>query len=276
MKSKVQPEFGLVTLLLENFLESESVEFSSKILMILKKLLDYFSDIVLPQYKENDKFPIAIAHYIKNTKVEDFTADSFILLKVVFDREAFVTVMGDKEFVESLFNTLSIINSSEYMDAICDILIECHKYEIEQSKDVEETQVINLVATHKNGMNFIETLIHVLNRGVKIDASGVQVLTGLVQRDDTYSKFFHNDVVLLIEIIVRDVEKTLSHDQEYRLLELLCILLARKKSDVKSPMGDTEYKLARDMAGRLEELELWSERTEETKGMLENIKALSI
>lgn len=139
LKSKTQPEFGLITLLLENFLESQSVEFSSKILMILKKLLDYFSELVLPQYKENDKFPLAIAHYIKTTDIEEFTADSFILLKVVFDKEAFAAVLGDEEFVTSLFNTLSIINSSEYMDAICDILIECHKYEMDQSKDIEET-----------------------------------------------------------------------------------------------------------------------------------------
>jgi len=62
-------EFGLVESLIDNFMQNiEEVKYSTKILMILSQLWEYCPDIIVVQLNENQKLPIALAEYIKNTK----------------------------------------------------------------------------------------------------------------------------------------------------------------------------------------------------------------
>jgi hypothetical protein len=112
-------EFGLIEALVENFLDNtDQVKYASKILMILRKLLEYVPDIVYDQLMECKLLPIAIEKYIKSTTLEDLTPDAFLLLTEFFQETTFKEILEDREFVDRLMEALTIINKAEYFDAV--------------------------------------------------------------------------------------------------------------------------------------------------------------
>ena len=64
-------------------------------MMLLRKMNEHFSEIVLKQLVSNMQFPGAIVKYLEATKLEDLSGDALILLVNVFD-ERTVAVASDE------------------------------------------------------------------------------------------------------------------------------------------------------------------------------------
>jgi hypothetical protein len=154
----------------QNFLSNtHDAKYASKILMILQKNYEFVPDVVEQQYLDCEDLPKAICEYIKCTDINDLTPDAFLLMKEIFQESTFAEVLDDEDFVSALMNSLTVINKTEYFDAICDILLVrfyAHsKGEDPHQEPNKDTQFfLDLIAEHENGNLFIETIIHLLNR----------------------------------------------------------------------------------------------------------------
>lgn len=73
--------------------------------MFLRKLFEFVPDLLLPQLKENEKFPIMVSKYIEKTPVKEMEGGAFLLLISIFTAEGFKSVTN-KNFIEALLNSL--------------------------------------------------------------------------------------------------------------------------------------------------------------------------
>lgn len=198
--------------------------------MILRKLYEYVPDIVFDQYMEWALLPKAIAKYIKATDLNELTPDAFLLLKEIFNVDNFTEILEDNEFIESLMESLQVINKAEYFDAVWDILL--HRFQVfyvnnDRSDALNEQteHFITLVSEHRSGRIFIETIIHLLNRKGAEAERTINWLTNLILNEKTYSKIFVNDRELIVDILDDEIDKDMSNEQRELMINLLFTIL---------------------------------------------------
>lgn len=79
--------------------------------------------MIYEQLHQNEKLPQALANYIIKTGLEDMTPDAFILITEFFKEGENLEILENVELVDKLFDTLTIINKTQYFDAIVTILL---------------------------------------------------------------------------------------------------------------------------------------------------------
>lgn len=225
-------EYGLVESLMENFLDNvEQTQYATKILKILRQLLEFVPEIVYEQYMECKTLPVAIISYIKITKIQDMTPDAFFLFKEFFHESSYIELLKERDLAEKLMDTLIVINKSEYFDSICDILLYrfhnlCPPSDAEPQSE-ECTYFLDLLTTHKAGYLFIETAIHLLNRRGAEGERTVNCLTWIVRYEKTFEKMYSNDKDLLVDIIEDTIDKDMQNGQREALVNLLYQLISK-------------------------------------------------
>jgi len=118
------PEFGLVESLIANFIQNvDQTKYATKILRLLRKLLEYVPEVIYDQLVKCESLPEALAKYIKITSLDNMTPDAFLLLTEFFKESEYGEILADEEFGDKLFEVLLIINKAEYFDAVCNIIL---------------------------------------------------------------------------------------------------------------------------------------------------------
>jgi len=172
------------------------------------------------------------------------TPDVFLLLTEFFKTNENLEILDDDEFIDRLFDTLSIINKAHYFDAVVTLLlVRFHNYW--ESKDATEEMndkthaFLNKILYHKAGRMFIETLIHLLNRrggeGFRTILWLSHILTyDKVEEDkEIIGKIYSNDFGLLKDILEDEVEKDMTEEQRESIQHLITLVGEKNNSSTE-------------------------------------------
>ncbi|KAL4453071.1 hypothetical protein ABPG74_015302 [Tetrahymena malaccensis] len=238
-----EKDYDLINLFIIAFMEQfEDIQKANSILIALKKLNEFAPDQVLPQMRENEKFPIAISQYIiKTQKLEDLVGEAFLLLIDIFQVSSFKSVTN-QAFIERLFDMLQIINDEETFHAIIKIFINI-SYEY---KNPKENLVIKVASSHQYSRYFSETIIKFLNKNE--DDLIIKTLQFIEDIYIVQSDFFYShDFNVLIDVCIREINNTNKENIREKYIEVLHVLTDTDQYKKKQPRRDSIFRLVETM-----------------------------
>ena len=151
IKEISSPEFKLISNLLNYFLdEMTSTNMRENIFKILRKLYQLNTEIVSEQIQSNQDFIKAIIVHINSGDKSKISDNGFYLLTQLFNAEKNKSGIN-KEFIEALFEGLSIVREEDILNNIVVILIEInYEYKTDEEnlftkvhKENENSRVLN-------------------------------------------------------------------------------------------------------------------------------------
>lgn len=238
-------EFGLIgscsDLLIEN-LNDESL--NKNIILVLRKLLQYSSEGILDQLKDNKTLVKGINKYIINTKPQEFTQEVYpVLANIVFSSDLVKLpdeIAFDLEFVNSSLNHTSSITSEDIMNSLMKIYSYQHFHqaceELELNIDKPENIFNNINSIIENSLRsstenkytysklvllkslpnhpkyklFLECILRILvnNSFSKEDSIYVMILILDLMNYNSSSLFLISDIESLLDYMMKRLEST--------------------------------------------------------------------
>lgn len=234
MEEISQPSFGLIDSLIMTFLDEmdKNLTNSNSILRALTKLFEYIPEIILPQMKSHEKFPLALSKYLVSTKLQDLEAGGFILLVEIFSSKGFKDVASEK-FVKTLLDSLDYIQDEKIYLSIVNILMSIS----EESVKIDADPVLQQSFTHANQRFFSEYIVHAFNKASK---EQILKILAFLKRIFLYQESFHksehgffytNDFKILCDILIRDIMNT--NDENIREKDMEVLLTVLRSSQYK-------------------------------------------
>ena len=218
IKEISSPEFKLISNLLNYFLdELTTTKMRENIFKILRKLYQLNTEIVSEQIQSNQDFIKAIIVHINcgdNSKISD---NCFYLLTQLFNAEKNKSGIN-KEFIEALFEGLSIVREEDILNNIVVILIEIN-YEY---KTNEENLFTKVHKENENSRVLNEILLRVLNNESD-EIKQIKILKCLEDLMNNYDKsiFYESDLESFIDILLPKLQMTENDDLKEKLLKCL-------------------------------------------------------
>lgn len=233
MEEISQPSFGLIDSLIMTFLDEmdKNLKNSNSILRALTKLFEYIPEIILPQMKSHEKFPLALSKYLVSTKLQDLEAGGFILLVEIFSSKGFKDV-ANENFIKTLLDSLDYIQDEKIYLSIVNILMSIS----EESAKIDEDLVLKQSFTHANQRFFSEYIVHAFNKASK---EQVLKILAFLKRIFLYQEvfksehgfFYTNDFKILCDILIRDIMNT--NDESIREKDMEVLVTVLRSSQYK-------------------------------------------
>ena len=218
IKEISSPEFKLISNLLNYFLdEMTSTNMRENIFKILRKLYQLNTEIVSKQIQSNQDFIKAIVVHINSGDKSKISDNCFYLLTQLFNTEANKTGIN-QEFIEALFEGLSIVREEDILNNIVVILIEIN-YEY---KTNEENLFTKVHKENENSRVLNEILLRVLNNESD-EIKQIKILKCLEDLMNNYDKsiFYESDLESFIDILLPKLQMTENDDLKEKLLKCL-------------------------------------------------------
>ena len=199
-------------------------EISSPDFKLISELLNYFLDDltstnmrVAPQIKSNKDFAKAIVVHINSGDKSKISDNSFYLLTELFTTETFKGELN-QEFIEALFEGLSLVREEDILNAIVVILININ-YEY---KNDEENLFIKVHKENDNARVLNEILLRVLNNEDN-ETQQIKILKCLEDLMSNYDKsiFYESDLESFIDILLPKLQLTENNELKEKLLKCL-------------------------------------------------------
>ena len=218
IKEISSPEFKLISNLLNYFLdEMTSTNMRENIFKILRKLYQLNTEIVSEQIQSNQDFIKAIIVHINSGDKSKISDNGFYLLTQLFNAEKNKSGIN-KEFIEALFEGLSIVREEDILNNIVVILIEIN-YEY---KTDEENLFTKVHKENENSRVLNEILLRVLNNESD-EIKQIKILKCLEDLMNNYDKsiFYESDLESFIDILLPKLQMTENDDLKEKLLKCL-------------------------------------------------------
>ena len=218
IKEISSPEFKLISNLLNYFLdEMTSTNMRENIFKILRKLYQLNTEIVSEQIQSNQDFIKAIIVHINSGDKSKISDNGFYLLTQLFNAEKNKSGIN-KEFIEALFEGLSIVREEDILNNIVVILIEIN-YEY---KTNEENLFTKVHKENENSRVLNEILLRVLNNESD-EIKQIKILKCLEDLMNNYDKsiFYESDLESFIDILLPKLQMTENDDLKEKLLKCL-------------------------------------------------------
>ena len=218
IKEISSPEFKLISNLLNYFLdEMTKTNMRENIFKILRKLYQLNTEIVSEQIQSNQDFIKAIIVHINSGDKSKISDNCFYLLTQLFNAEKNKSGIN-KEFIEALFEGLSIVREEDILNNIVVILIEIN-YEY---KTDEENLFTKVHKENENSRVLNEILLRVLNNESD-EIKQIKILKCLEDLMNNYDKsiFYESDLESFIDILLPKLQMTDNNDLKKKLLECL-------------------------------------------------------
>ena len=218
IKEISSPEFKLISNLLNYFLdELTSTKMRENIFKILRKLYQLNTEIVSEQIQSNQDFIKAIIVHINCGDKSKISDNCFYLLTQLFNAEKNKSGIN-KEFIEALFEGLSIVREEDILNNIVVILIEIN-YEY---KTDEENLFTKVHKENENSRVLNEILLRVLNNESD-EIKQIKILKCLEDLMNNYDKsiFYESDLESFIDILLPKLQMTENDDLKEKLLKCL-------------------------------------------------------
>ena len=218
IKEISSPEFKLISNLLNYFLdELTTTKMRENIFKILRKLYQLNTEIVSEQIQSNQDFIKAIIVHINSGDKSKISDNCFYLLTQLFNAEKNKSGIN-KEFIEALFEGLSIVREEDILNNIVVILIEIN-YEY---KTDEENLFTKVHKENENSRVLNEILLRVLNNESD-EIKQIKILKCLEDLMNNYDKsiFYESDLESFIDILLPKLQMTENDDLKEKLLKCL-------------------------------------------------------
>ena len=218
IKEISSPEFKLISNLLNYFLdELTTTKMRENIFKILRKLYQLNTEIVSEQIQSNQDFIKAIIVHINSGDKSKISDNGFYLLTQLFNAEKNKSGIN-KEFIEALFEGLSIVREEDILNNIVVILIEIN-YEY---KTDEENLFTKVHKENENSRVLNEILLRVLNNESD-EIKQIKILKCLEDLMNNYDKsiFYESDLESFIDILLPKLQMTENDDLKEKLLKCL-------------------------------------------------------
>ena len=218
IKEISSPEFKLISNLLNYFLdEMTSTNMRENIFKILRKLYQLNTEIVSEQIQSNQDFIKAIIVHINSGDKSIISDNCFYLLTQLFNAEKNKSGIN-KEFIEALFEGLSIVREEDILNNIVVILIEIN-YEY---KTDEENLFTKVHKENENSRVLNEILLRVLNNESD-EIKQIKILKCLEDLMNNYDKsiFYESDLESFIDILIPKLQSTENNALKENLLQCL-------------------------------------------------------
>jgi hypothetical protein len=187
------------------------------IFKILRKLYQLNTEIVSQQIQSNQDFIKAIIVHINSGDKSKISDNGFYLLTQLFNAEKNKSGIN-KEFIEALFEGLSIVREEDILNNIVVILIEIN-YEY---KTDEENLFTKVHKENENSRVLNEILLRVLNNESD-EIKQIKILKCLEDLMNNYDKsiFYESDLESFIDILLPKLQMTENDDLKEKLLKCL-------------------------------------------------------
>ena len=207
IKEISSPDFKLISELLNYFLDDlTSTNMRENIFKIMRKLYQLNKDVVK-----------AIVVHINSGDKSKISDNSFYLLTELFTTETFKGELN-QEFIEALFEGLSLVREEDILNAIVVILININ-YEY---KNDEENLFIKVHKENDNARVLNEILLRVLNNEDN-ETQQIKILKCLEDLMRNYDKsiFYESDLESFIDILLPKLQLTENNELKEKLLKCL-------------------------------------------------------
>ena len=218
IKEISSPDYKLISNLLNYFLDDlTSTNMRENIFKILRKLYQLNTQVVSQQLRSNKDFAKSIVVHINSGDKSKITDNCFYLLTQLFSTEAYKSEIN-QEFIESLFEGLSIVREEDILNYIVVILIDINF----EYKSDEENLFIKVHKENENSRVLNEILLRVLNNEDDEERQ-IKILKCLEDLMNNYEKsiFYESDLESFIDILLPKLQMTENDDLKEKLLKCL-------------------------------------------------------
>ena len=261
IKEISSPEFKLISNLLNYFLdEMTSTNMRENIFKILRKLYQLNTEIVSEQIQSNQDFIKAIIVHINSGDKSKISDNGFYLLTQLFNAEKNKSGIN-KEFIEALFEGLSIVREEDILNNIVVILIEIN-YEY---KTDEENLFTKVHKENENSRVLNEILLRVLNNESD-EIKQIKILKCLEDLMNNYDKsiFYESDLESFIDILLPKLQMTENNELKQKLLK--CLDRVTKYDEYYNQMYKVE-----DITELMEDFESAENQSDEVRNISKQI-----
>ena len=261
IKEISSPEFKLISNLLNYFLdELTTTKMRENIFKILRKLYQLNTEIVSEQIQSNQDFIKAIIVHINSGDKSKISDNCFYLLTQLFNAEKNKSGIN-KEFIEALFEGLSIVREEDILNNIVVILIEIN-YEY---KTDEENLFTKVHKENENSRVLNEILLRVLNNESD-EIKQIKILKCLEDLMNNYDKsiFYESDLESFIDILLPKLQMTENNELKQKLLK--CLDRVTKYDEYYNQMYKVE-----DITELMEDFESAENQSDEVRNISKQI-----
>ena len=185
-----------------------------------RKFVIYEMETVLPQIATNKDFPKTITNYIIKTDVDILSADGLYLLSNIFSEDLFKNIITE-ELINSLFNSLSIINTETNSNSFLKMMAKMNKmFELEN-----ENIFLKVFKNHDNTILLTESLIRLLpdketrdNKSIMYDV--LDFIITIIENTQM-EKMYTNDIESIVRFSISTLSETYTEEMRVKILKLL-------------------------------------------------------
>lgn len=212
------PSFNLIPDLLDYFLdEMTPQESKEKMCKLLVKLMILQEETVTQQLLANKNFPTACVQYITNGDKSKMSDNPFYLLTKLFQEEKFAEFINEN-FIEALFDGLSVVHQEDILIGIVEVLIEINS----NYKNDNENLFLKVHKTNSNSRLIDELLLRVLNNETnKNKILKILLCLNKLMNNENCPIFYESDLESLIDIIMNKLQSTSTEDVKLFFLQTL-------------------------------------------------------
>lgn len=172
---------------------------------------------------KNKDFHKLLAVYIENTGMDALTGDELVLLALVAEEKGLHSLKSQK-LAGKLFDCLEHLKHPKVFTAIVALIIAVS---VELSNVSKTNYIVDLCGTHPHARFIEETLVQLINKPppgqiIKYLTFAIDLFQQPVIRDKFY---YLNDVIVLLEALLRDMDSSIKPEIRLKYLELIKLIV---------------------------------------------------